>query len=443
MERDDGEGTTIREMKGAPGGAKPFELDLVVVSEYLSLIAALTRNGSVYFWDYCTFRLIGACKQRMFDVADLRFLEPFRILMSVHHTGALVLWDIAATQGSCFVRFGAAGSLNVCAGFTPTSVATFPSELEREDTEVAIVYFGSDEGVLAEVRLTKQVLQKYVTDIKPAKDARRRAGYFAARALKTELPPAEDVDMEELNVATIRVCSVEKEGKGAKRGDELFFKTQAHNESINMLKTTAMNERCLVVTKGDSQTLKFWYVEETSFELEAAINVEGAVPFVWNIDPQCEAARYRRLLRAAACLHQLDVKTGGSSFSSLVNSECMSQTFKTEVQETEKIPKPRPLLYGQLVGSPQQQTRKSGENIYDMLSFRQLDIRKSKLEDQQESPTEPRPAQSKKSEDLAKRLEVRHPVHAVGSKKVLHDKRKESRMWERCCRGRRRNAGPS
>eukprot|EP01022_Parablepharisma_sp_SALTPOND_P013960 TRINITY_DN1875_c0_g1_i1.p1 TRINITY_DN1875_c0_g1~~TRINITY_DN1875_c0_g1_i1.p1 ORF type:complete len:1605 (-),score=125.67 TRINITY_DN1875_c0_g1_i1:9223-14037(-) len=345
----------IREMHG-----KSAELELATVSESLNLIAALTRNGLVYIWDYCNFKTLGVLDAKVVDILSLKFLEPYLFLLTLHGNGPIVIWDATGTQRNCFGFYSPIYSI-VVPNINLCVVAMMENSESRED---ATVLLGSEEGILVKAKLNLTG-----KGYEPVKDKRKMQAHFAGRSLKGELPtgePAFDHPLTELNTEKLEQLDINKE----------ITKVQAHNEPINMIKLIKIGGIVMVVTKGDNQTLKMWKDRGNEMELVGAIHVEGAVPYVWDIDAQDCSDRVSKVIKAAACLYQLNK----GDFDAVVNSEYSgSSTFTTEVPENAQNKTKKVVLYKQLLRT---ENKSNGESAYEVMSFRQLDIRKSRLQDE-------------------------------------------------------------
>lgn len=355
------------------------EICLAAFSEYLNLIATLTRNGYLYLWDFCNFTEMGVCADKISDAMSLCFAIPFRILLSLHESGNVIIWEVLAPPNCLFVHFKAACRISPEIQFHPTSIAC--SSILYSDVQ-AQIFLGTEEGDITKIEFGQHDLKPY-GDFKPLPDCRKKENYNANRIINGDLPSMNTGGGSEFEAFDINKI---KKFEGINPNE---FKVQSHKEPIYMIKLLNVSESNLIISKGDSQSIKMWAVNSTQFELQGCFNVDAVVPYTWAINPENKSSRLAKLAKALACLHQLDMKVGTKRFANFVEGEYFSQTFKTEVTEPEKKQQNKykqPILYHNILEKSRTKKR-NVENIYESLSFRQIDIRKSKLEIKEDKVT--------------------------------------------------------
>lgn len=347
---------------------KNIDIESSVISEFLNIMAVFSRDGTVFIYDYCLFKLYGALDCRVFDCIAAKFLEPFKLLVTQHANGVFVIWDLNSGKGGISSFYKAAFS------FTIKAVSIFtilPQNLILDDSFIPTCDFlyGTEDGKINWLKFNSDF---FSNKFNPNLDKRKESNYNATRVLSSAFPLGEispENPLKEFKISEIQKLDIEK---------SRYMELQAHNEAVNFIKLIKIQNESIIVTKGDSQTIKLWQIIHKKLELKGAINIEGAVPFVWKINPQTEITKVESLLKAATCLYEMDKRNGTNHFEYLTKGEGISTIFTTEVHENFEDEKRNGIiLYKEIV-----KNTNNKEKFHDVMSFRQLDIRRSKIEDE-------------------------------------------------------------
>jgi len=91
------------------GGHKTYSITCMQYSEQLSLIATGDSNGQVNVWDYEKSRIEYICKAHSEEILDLKFIDPYPLLLVSSCDGAISLWGVRGapklTRYNCLACF--------------------------------------------------------------------------------------------------------------------------------------------------------------------------------------------------------------------------------------------------------------------------------------------------------------------------------------------------
>jgi len=328
--------SSIRELYG-----KSIELEQAAVCEYLNLIAGLARDGIVYIWNYCTFKLISILNARLNNVSALKFLQSFSFLLVLHDNRVLTLWEIVNTHDSSLIDFKPFISFII-----PNVVVTALTVDHSSDS--CNIFLGTESGILKLLET-----KKIVNGLKVVTDIRKTEGYDARRSFKIEF-----VNKELLN-RTLPDFEV-RDAKEIRNG---VMQVQAYNEAIHIIESMKIHEQEVVGTKGANQIIKLWKVQ--NFKLIGVINIERGLPLLWDMIVQDSSKLFFKLVRALVWLYKFDKKM----FDQAIDIRLEDKFFTTEIEFDNNA---EPLLYGALV-------KKNTKQI-ERVSFKQLNFEKEILQ---------------------------------------------------------------
>lgn len=188
--------------------------------------------------------------------------------------------------------------------------------------------------------------------IKVYHDPRNEGGYSSHRVAKAEIPSP---IKKEMNFDSVKSLKLE------------YIKIVTDAKPIDSVMIIRKN---LVLIWGNNSNLNIYRVDEDQFQLQGTLDIDAANPYIWNIEQQNPENRYNKVLKAAFCLHKIDKKFGGHYFQELIGNNIISTTFQTSI----------PIANKRQVEQHKNSESCSPLKSHKVISFRQLDIRKNKLE---------------------------------------------------------------